>query len=165
MKKSPIEHENIFFGTSNVSENIAIVWYVNIIIDNKDINMEDIVEKYKQQNPGIKVSMRDYRNEEYERMAKNLKENNPYFAYYSIKHIKEELHKEYAKWDYRVFSLRNENIEIKIMKGHEKIFRDEFYSVNIKDLKYEKLVDAYNAELKKQEDIKRKQQAQKALDF
>ena len=58
---------------------------MNIIIDNKDINMEDIVEKYKQQNPGIKVSMRDYRNEEYERMAKNLKENNPYFAYYSIK--------------------------------------------------------------------------------
>ena len=45
------------------------------------------------------------------------------------------------------------------------LFNNGEISVNIKDLKYEKLVDAYNAELKKQEDIKRKQQAQKSLDF
>ena len=168
MKKSPIEHKNIFFGTSNVSENIAIVWYVNIIIDNKDINMEDIVKKYKQENPNIKVSMHDERNEEYERMAKNIKENNPYYALYSIKRIKEELHKEFAKWDYRVFSLENKNVKIKITKCYKKIFRDnyhEYYNVNIKDLKYEKLVNAYNAQLKKHEESKRKQNVKKALDF
>ena len=39
------------------------------------------------------------------------------------------------------------------------------YKISVKDLKYSKLVDAYKVELKKQEEIKRKQQAQKALDF
>lgn len=158
--KDPFQANHAYFLMGRVSEKDMVVYAANIELDASGITFDDLVKKYKAQFPDAKVSVKDERNAKYEQIAQGLKRTNPAYSLWTTKRIKEMLHKELANYDFRIFTLQNANVKIEISKNEL-----VSYKISVKDLKYSKLVDAYKVELKKQEEIKRKQQAQKALDF
>ncbi len=149
------EYRNVSFDFMKISDENSVLCSATVSVPAHTVTLNDIVEKYKKEYPGIQVTVKDTREQEYDQMARLLIQRDPRYYSYSLEQMKNELKKGLAQYDFRVFTLQNETVKIEI-KLSIPLF--DSYSVTITDVKYSALGEKQRAESKRQ-------RVEKALDF